>query len=85
MSRSLVLLKSLSFQSIQDSQVAGIEINIQAIPVRFVLSKNGDLFVTDPPYADAINYDEINEYFIAWLRQTPPKPFDKWTWDSRRH
>ena len=43
-----------------------------------------DIFVTDPPYADAINYHEITEYFIAWLRKNPPPPFDEWVWDSRR-
>jgi len=43
-----------------------------------------EIFVTDPPYADAIHYDEITEYFIAWLRKNPPAPFDQWTWDSRR-
>lgn len=43
-----------------------------------------DLFVTDPPYADAVNYHEITEFFIAWLRKNPPSPFDQWTWDSRR-
>jgi putative DNA methylase len=42
------------------------------------------LWLTDPPYADAINYHEITEYFIAWLRKNPPSPFDEWTWDSRR-
>ena len=43
-----------------------------------------ELFVTDPPYADAIKYEEITEYFIAWLRRDPPPPFDRWIWDSRR-
>jgi putative DNA methylase len=40
--------------------------------------------VTDPPYADAIRYEEITEFFIAWLRKNPPAPFDQWTWDSQR-
>lgn len=44
-----------------------------------------DLYVTDPPYADAVNYDEITEFFIAWLRKNPPAPFDEWIWDSRRN
>ena len=48
------------------------------------LDVTADIFITDPPYADAINYHEITEYFIAWLRKNPPKPFDKWVWDSRR-
>jgi putative DNA methylase len=45
---------------------------------------SADLFITDPPYADAVNYHEITEFFIAWLRKKPPTPFDLWTWDSRR-
>jgi len=45
---------------------------------------SADIFVTDPPYADAVNYHEITEFFIAWLRKNPPPPFDRWTWDSRR-
>ncbi|MEM9814794.1 MAG: anti-phage-associated DUF1156 domain-containing protein [Cyanobacteria bacterium P01_D01_bin.6] len=43
-----------------------------------------NIFITDPPYADAVNYDEITEFFIAWLRKNPPAPFDQWVWDSRR-
>jgi putative DNA methylase len=45
---------------------------------------NCDLWITDPPYADAVRYEEITEYFIAWLRKNPPPPFDQWVWDSRR-
>lgn len=43
-----------------------------------------DIYVTDPPYADAVNYHEITEFFIAWLRKNPPAPFEQWTWDSQR-
>ncbi len=43
-----------------------------------------DIFVTDPPYGDAVNYHEILEFFIAWLRKDPPKEFAEWVWDSRR-
>lgn len=43
-----------------------------------------DIFITDPPYADAVNYHEITEFFIAWLRKNPPTPFNNWVWDSRR-
>ena len=48
------------------------------------VSTSCDLFITDPPYADAVRYHEITEFFIAWLRKNPPAPFDRWTWDSRR-
>lgn len=43
-----------------------------------------DIYVTDPPYADAVHYHEITEYFIAWLRKNPPEAFSSWNWDSRR-
>lgn len=43
-----------------------------------------DIFITDPPYGDAVKYEEITEFFIAWLRKNPPKEFALWTWDSRR-
>jgi putative DNA methylase len=44
-----------------------------------------DLFITDPPYANSIKYEEITEFFIAWLRTNPPQPFNGWVWDSSRH
>lgn len=43
-----------------------------------------DIFVTDPPYGDAVKYEEILEFFIAWLRKNPPLEFSNWIWDSRR-
>jgi len=48
------------------------------------ISEPTDLFITDPPYGDAVKYEEITEFFIAWLRKNPPKEFAGWTWDSRR-
>ena len=48
------------------------------------ISEPCDLYITDPPYADAVHYHEISEFFIAWLRKNPLPPFDQWTWDSRR-
>ena len=48
------------------------------------IDRRCDLWITDPPCADAVNYHEITEFFIAWLRKNPPKPFDEWVWDSRR-
>ena len=43
-----------------------------------------DMFVTDPPYGDAVKYEEILDFFIAWLRKNPPPEFAEWVWDSRR-
>ena len=43
-----------------------------------------DIYITDPPYGDAVKYEEIFEFFIAWLRKHPPSEFADWVWDSRR-
>jgi putative DNA methylase len=42
------------------------------------------LWITDPPYGDAVAYHEITEYFIAWLRGIQAPEFKDWIWDSRR-
>lgn len=60
-----------------------LKISIDTMPGSHI-NTHADLYITDPPYADAINYHEITEFFIAWLRKNPPPPFDEWKWDSRR-
>lgn len=57
--------------------------NVKAIPAE-ELDAHADMFITDPPYGDAIMYHEITELFIAWLRRNPPTEFSSWIWDSRR-
>ena len=28
-----------------------------------------DVWITDPPYADAVNYHELSEFFLAWYEK----------------
>ena len=56
---------------------------IQSLPAS-ECNFSADIFVTDPPYGDAVKYEEILEFFISWLRTSPPPEFASWTWDSRR-
>ena len=56
---------------------------VKAIPAHEISEQN-DLYITDPPYGDAVKYEEILEFFIAWLRKNPPPEFSNWIWDSRR-
>lgn len=69
--------------ALRDREIFAKNVQIQSRPANEIES-NSDIFITDPPYADAVNYHEITEYFIAWLRKNPPQPFDDWVWDSRR-
>jgi adenine-specific DNA methylase len=45
---------------------------------------HADLWITDPPYADAIVYHELSEFFLAWYEKHLPKLFPDWSTDSRR-
>nr|WP_207636698.1 anti-phage-associated DUF1156 domain-containing protein [Desulfurispora thermophila] len=43
-----------------------------------------DIWLTDPPYADAINYHELSEFFLAWDKKMLLKIFPDWYADSKR-
>ena len=42
-----------------------------------------DLWITDPPYADAVNYHELSDYFLAWYDKQLARAFPEWTPDAR--
>lgn len=42
-----------------------------------------DMWITDPPYADAINYHELGDFFLAWYDKQLAKAFPDWTPDAR--
>lgn len=42
-----------------------------------------DIWVTDPPYADAVNYHELGDFFLAWYDKQLAKAFPEWTPDAR--
>jgi putative DNA methylase len=47
------------------------------------LRETCDLWVTDPPYADAVNYHELGDFFLAWYNKQLGKAFPEWTSDAR--
>ena len=73
-SRSFYGLKEATGLDIAQDRIAGRS-SLECCPANKV-NQHCDLFVTDPPYADAINYHEITEYFIAWPEETPRCPMD---------
>ena len=40
-------------------------------------------WITDPPYADAVNYHELGDFFLAWYEKHLPKLFPKWSTSAR--
>lgn len=40
-----------------------------------IINQKSDYWITDPPYADAVNYHELTEYFLAWCKPIIDKVF----------
>jgi len=43
-----------------------------------------DCWITDPPYADAVNYHELTEFFLAWDKTLLERAFPEWYTGSKR-
>lgn len=48
------------------------------------ISDSCDFWITDPPYADAVNYHELSEVFLAWDKRILQDIFPEWYTDSKR-
>ena len=62
--RSLDMISTLWFRTSRDQEIDAKE-TVLLCDARQV-SNSCDLWITDPPYADAVNYHELSEFFIAW-------------------
>jgi putative DNA methylase len=47
------------------------------------IAENCDLWITDPPYADAISYHELGDYFLSWHEKQLERIFPEWVIDAR--
>jgi putative DNA methylase len=59
------------------------DFNLSITPASTQSSKRS-YWITDPPYADAINYHELSEFFLAWYEKPLKELFPDWPVDSRR-
>ncbi len=48
------------------------------------LKDTSDIWITDPPYADAVNYHQLSEFFLAWYDKHIKRLFPNWYTDSKR-
>ena len=56
--------------------------SVSTIDARKINVEN-NFWITDPPYADAVNYHEISGFFLAWYEKHLPRLFPDWYADSR--
>jgi len=80
--RSTVGIGSAFFLNCRNNPISGSG-QAEACDARRVTATN-DLWITDPPYADAINYHELSEYFLAWYGEHLLHLFPNWYADSKR-
>jgi adenine-specific DNA methylase len=80
--RALPALDANWFARITDAEIAG-KATVSVSDGRAV-NQASDLWITDPPYADAVNYEEISELFLTWYERRIPALFPDWYGDSKR-
>jgi len=76
----------LSLHSVKiDFRLFDMELNNAVLPISAnLLNHKNHIWITDPPYADAINYHELSDFFIAWYEKHIPHIFPKWYTDTKK-
>ena len=84
--RGLIYLRPIIFDSTTISDATALatfdSFNVSCVDARD-LRETCDLWITDPPYADAVNYHELGDFFLAWYDKQLAKAFPEWTPDAR--
>lgn len=78
-------LATLASAFLIDFNVASLKgnVSVRVCDARAV-EQECDIWITDPGYADAIVYEEISEFFLAWYDKRLVKLFPGWYSDSKR-
>lgn len=80
--RTLIRLDDLFFFTPNKTDKVASTGGVRTGDARTLTTKN-DFWITDPPYADAVNYQELADFFLAWYEKQIPKMFPEWYADSR--
>lgn len=87
---TLLLYSTRSFQSLDTSWYMDLPISPLCQNVKVTVSDarvvdwHADIWLTDPPYADAVCYEEITEFFLTWYEKQISILFPDWYADSKR-
>jgi hypothetical protein len=80
--RGLIQIKDTFFLRIPRAPVYGHS-TVVSLDARSI-KETCDFWITDPPYADAVNYHELSEYFLAWYGDNLKKLMPGIQVDSKR-
>lgn len=71
------------FKSVPSARLGSGDYTVECRDSRLTETE-ADLWITDPPYSDAVMYHEITGYFIPWLVRNEIDEYKDWLWDARR-
>ncbi|MGN8707350.1 anti-phage-associated DUF1156 domain-containing protein [Bacillota bacterium HCP3S3_E9] len=81
-------LASLSFDSCWNYSINRAKVNKNGARISLgdaaSIDYNCDLWITDPPYADAVNYHELASFFLSWDKEVIAQTFPHWYTDSKQ-
>ncbi|WP_397404849.1 anti-phage-associated DUF1156 domain-containing protein [Phenylobacterium sp.] len=77
------LKETFSFLDGNVSKLANVSNSIVHLKDARDLIEVCDFWITDPPYADAVNYHELADFFLAWYEKPLAKIFPEWLPDAR--
>lgn len=81
-SRAMLNLKNSWFFNMSNNGI-NVKQKISLYDAR-QLKNESDVWFTDPPYANAVNYHELSEFFLAWDKKMLLDIFPDWYADSKR-
>jgi len=76
-SRPLSGVKDFLCANFTEAPIPDISTVVTLTDARSVAAES-DIWFTDPPYADAVNYHELSDFFLAWYERLLPTAFPKW-------
>lgn len=80
--RGLTLYKTIWFYNINNFK---IDSHTLVNPLNATeIEEKCDIWITDPPYADAVHYHELTELFLSWDKTMIEKIFPEWYSDTKR-
>jgi adenine-specific DNA methylase len=80
-SRPLAGIHDFLCADLSEAPLANKDAKVRLLDAREVRT-TADIWFTDPPYADAINYHELTAYFLAWYERLLPAAFPEWRFQN---
>ena len=80
--RPMKALDSAWFFSLSEERTGGV--GQSAASDARSIKETATFWITDPPYADAVSYHELSEFFLAWYSFALRERFAGWSQTSRR-